>query len=128
MKAFSALLAAELEAIPIEGAPKTSKWVLFHRPSKTLIVTDPVFRILHPQGLATRGILHLLGVNGRLAQRRARRLLTRDRQAAAASVERVLALPLQGLVVAHGEPLLADARPELEQALAWMRAPALKGS
>lgn len=128
MKAFSALLAAELEAIPIGGAPKTSKWVLFHRPSKTLLVTDLVFRILHPQGLATRGILHLLGVNGRLAQSRALRLLTRDRQAAAASVERVLALPLQGLVVAHGEPLLADARPELEQALAWMRAPALKGS
>jgi hypothetical protein len=59
-----------------------------------------------------------------LAQSRALRLVTRDREAARASLEQVLALDFTRLVMAHGEVVDVDAKARLRGALHYMlRAP-----
>jgi hypothetical protein len=72
---------------PLRGL---SEVALFHRPSATLVLTDLAFHI------------------GFGPSRTARWFLLRDRRAAAAFLERVLAWPFRRVVVAHGEPLEAQ--------------------
>jgi hypothetical protein len=66
-------------------------------------------------------MLFIGGCHGRLASSRVLRLFVKDRTAARASVERLLALPFETLVVAHGDIIEQGARSQLEQALAWLK-------
>lgn len=115
-------LAAEVEAIRIDGIPSLDEFVFFHRASRTLVVTDLVFHVERPQGFVTHLVLWLVGCHGRLGQSRALRLLTKDRAAAAASAERLLILPFETLVMAHGEIVRERAAERLAAALEPMRA------
>lgn len=99
-------LAVELVA----GAPAANEAVLFHHPSGTLICADLVFHLTRPANRRTGLVFAMMGVGGgRLAQSRAWRLMRRDRAAARASVERILAWPIARVVPCHGEPLAVDA-------------------
>jgi hypothetical protein len=116
-------LTAAVDVIPLDGAPRLDEFAFFHRATRTLVLTDLVFNITHPRGLLAHLLLFLGGCHGRLACSRALRLLVENRAAARASVERLLALPFETLVVAHGEIIERDARARLEQALAWLEPP-----
>ena len=111
-------LAAVVDALRIEGAPAIDEFVLYHRPSKSVVVTELVFNVVRPEGWFTHLVLALVGCRGVLAQSRAWRLFIKDRERAAASMERVLALPFTSLVVAHGENVTVRAREQLARALA----------
>ncbi len=113
--------AGAIAALPIDGAPPIAETVFVHRPSATLIVGDLVFAIRRAEGLRTRLAFWLMGVLGGVRQSRAWRLLTRDRPAAAAAAERVLAEPFDRLVPCHGDVIAAGAHAEVERALTWMR-------
>lgn len=113
-------LSATVRAVPIDGAPSVGEVALFHEPSRTLVLTDLVFHLRRPRGLVAHVALWLMGVHGKLAQSRAWRFFVRDRARAAASARALLALPVERLIVAHGEPVEVDARPALARALAWM--------
>ncbi|MDB4985667.1 MAG: hypothetical protein JWN04_845 [Myxococcaceae bacterium] len=115
-----AQLAEALEVVRIEGAPSLDEHVFFHRATRSLVVTELVFNVLHPRGLAAHILLFAVGCHGRLAQSRAFRLFIKDRAAASRSVERVLALPTETLIVAHGEIVRVDAREKLTEALRWL--------
>lgn len=120
-----------LEAVHVGGAPRLSETALFHRPSGALIATDLVFHITRPATLTTRLLLAMTGTGGgRLAQSRVWRFATRDRGAARAAAERILAWPIAQIVVAHGEPYDApDAREALARTMARMTgAPLLSGA
>jgi hypothetical protein len=112
-----------VDVVGIAGAPKMNEHVLFHRPTGTLLVTDLVFNLRDVRGFMARFTFGVMGVSGQLAQSRAWRFVfTKDRRAAAASVERVLAWPIRRIVPAHGAIVDGgDAHAELERALAWMR-------
>jgi hypothetical protein len=112
-------LAAAVEVVRVQGMPALDEFVLFHRESRTLVVTDLVFNLVHPEGLVAHAVLSLVGCHGRLATSRAVRLLVKDRPAAAASLERILLLPSQTLVMAHGEVVRAGAGKALAQAFRW---------
>lgn len=99
-----------LEIVHVAGVPGFDEHVAFHRPSGTLVCSDLVFHITQPANLRTRMVLALMGVGGgRLAQSRAWRFACRDRAAARASIERVLAWPIAQLAPCHGEPAPIDA-------------------
>ena len=99
-------LAVEL----VGGVPRINEVVMFHRPSGTLICADLVFHITHPANRRTRFALSMMGVGGRrLAQSRAWRLGRDDLAAARASVDRILAWPIQQVAPCHGEPIAVDA-------------------
>ena len=114
-------LAAHVEAVRIDEAPSVDEFVFFHRQRRTLVVTDLVFHVREPVGFVAHVTFFLVGCHGRLGQSRAWRFFVKDRKAAAASVERLLALPFEALVVAHGENVPLEARAGLEKALGWMR-------
>jgi hypothetical protein len=114
-------LSAALDVVRIAGAPKADEFAFFHRDSRTLIVTDLVFNVLRPRGLVANLVLFLEGVRGRLAPSPAWRFMVKDRALARASVERLLELPFETLVMAHGEIVREDARARLAHALRWMR-------
>ncbi|HSR97582.1 MAG TPA: DUF4336 domain-containing protein [Kofleriaceae bacterium] len=98
-----------LELQHIAGAPSIDEHVAFHRPSGTLICSDLLFHITRPANLRTRIMLALMGVGGgRLAQSRVWRFARRDRDAARASVERVLSWPIAQIAPCHGEPCPVD--------------------
>jgi hypothetical protein len=94
----------------IGGAPKLNEVVLFHRATGTLACADLLFHVTRPANLRTRIVLALVGTGGgRLAQSREWTRLRKDRTAARASVERILAWPIARVAPCHGEPIDIDA-------------------
>lgn len=106
-------LTATLTLVHIAGAPKLDEFVVYHKPSRTLVVADLVFNMTQPQGWVAGLLLRLVGAHGKLAQSRVVRFLLKDKQAARASTEQLLALPFENLVVAHGEVIQGQAKQRL---------------
>jgi hypothetical protein len=97
-----------IDVAHIDGAPKIDETVVFHRPSGTLVVADFVFNMT-AENLRTRFAFALTGVGGdRVAQSREWKWARTDRAAARASVERVLAWPIQRVAFCHGESVAID--------------------
>jgi hypothetical protein len=116
-------LARALDVVHIEGAAALDEYVFFQRASGTLVVADLVFNVLQPRGFWANVALWLVGCHGRLGQSRAWRVFVKDRAAMARSVERVLALPVRTLVMAHGEVVRDEAHARLASALRrWLPA------
>lgn len=113
-------LPSGVQGVLLEGVPAMEETLFFHAASRSLIVTDLVFHVLAPEGLLTGLILRMVGAHRVLAQSRALRLLTRDRAAARASVEQVLALDFTRLIMAHGTVVDVDAKARLRGALHYM--------
>ena len=116
-RGLPAPLREALEIIRLEGAPGMDEYVFFHHGSGTLIVTDLVFNVVRPQGFWAHLVLTLTGCHARLASTRTWRLLVKDRAAMARSIERLLALPVRTLVMAHGDVVRHDTRDRLAEAL-----------
>ena len=98
-----------IDVVSIQGVPKINETVLFHRPSGTLLVADLLFHVTEPANVRTRLVLSTMGVGKRLAQSRYWSLLRKDRTAARASVERILAWPIQRIAPCHGPAVGIDA-------------------
>jgi len=98
--------------------------VLFHRPSRTLVVTDLVHNVGRPAHWWTRLYTTLAGFYGRVALSRVLQLSAfSDRTAARRSVDCLLSLPFERVVVGHGAPLTERPREQLEAALAFLPKP-----
>ena len=109
-----------LDQTLLEGAPHLNETVFLHRPTRSLIVSDLLFNILHPANLATKLVLSLTGTNGRLAMSRMWKRYTKDRKALKASIERVLAWDFTRIIPAHGDILEGPEVPaQARAALAW---------
>jgi len=103
----------------IRGAPRLNEVVMFHRPSRTLIVSDLVFNVRHPRGWSTALALRMMGTHGRLRQSRAWHLYTKDRGEVRKSVEKVLSWDFDRVLPGHGEPFEGNAREAMREAL-WV--------
>ncbi|HWO09799.1 MAG TPA: DUF4336 domain-containing protein [Polyangiaceae bacterium] len=116
-------LRASVEVVPIGGAPKIDEYAFYHRETRTLVLTDLVFNITRPEGWLAHLVLWLGGCHGHLGSSRVWRLQLEDRVALRASVERLLELPFETLVMAHGSIVQSAARAQLQRALAWALPP-----
>lgn len=97
-----------IDSVHVDGVPKIDETVLFHRPSGTLVVADFVFNMT-AENLRTRVAFALTGVGGnRVAQSREWKWACKDKAAARASVERILAWPIERVAFCHGEPVAID--------------------
>ncbi|MDI1448565.1 DUF4336 domain-containing protein [Polyangium sp. 6x1] len=94
----------------VAGAPQMEEVVFLHRPTKTLVVSDLVFNIERPEGLATKLVLTMMGTRGKLARSRMWTFITKDKAAWNASVREVLALDFDRLIMAHGEVVAEGAK------------------
>jgi hypothetical protein len=105
----------------IEGVPYITEHVFLHPATRTLLVTDLVFNLHDVPGLGIQLFLRAVGAWNRTAQSRMWRFVTKNRAAAAASVNEVLGWDFDRLVMAHGEPIDGGAHERTAAALAWLR-------
>jgi hypothetical protein len=112
--------ADSLDLVAIEGVPEVEETAHFHRRSRTLVVTDLVFHIRESPSWYTRLFMRLNGAYGRLGCTRIFRRTIRDRVALRRSVDRLLALDFDRIVVAHGEVLETGGRDALAGAFSWL--------
>ena len=111
-----------LEVRVVAGMPRVEEHVFFHRESGTLVVTDLVFHMHHAPTALTHFVLKYVSrAYGRVAVSGLLRWLTKDRALARASLEGVLALPFERLVMAHGDVLEEGARSQLAEATLALR-------
>ncbi len=113
--------AADIDQVPVHGSFLTEV-EFFHRPSRTAIFTD-LLQNLPPDWVSGwRGVVARLdGVSapnpGAPREWRASFL---NRRAARASLERILAWPIERVVIAHGELVTTDGSAFVRKAFGWL--------
>lgn len=112
--------AADLDQAAFHGGPRFTEIEFLHRPSRTLILTDLCFDLPPGRGLVTGFFARLLGYHDRFATSRLLRLLVPDRDAARASVERILEWDFDRIVIGHGRVKETGGKAALRDAFAWL--------
>jgi hypothetical protein len=102
------------------GRPLENEIAFFHRASRTLLLCDLAFNFRETTVLATRILMRLVRSYGRFGPTTLDPLLIRDRAAARASLERILAWDFDRVVVAHGDVLETGGRALLREGYAWL--------
>ena len=111
--------AQELQSFPIRGS-MLHETVLFHAPTGTLVASDLLENFTHVDDAFTRQYLKLGGVYGKPGWHRFLRFMYRERAAAKASIERLLDLDLERIVIAHGDVVTTRPKETIREALAFL--------
>jgi hypothetical protein len=111
--------ANDLTGIPIDGS-LLGETVLYHKASKTLITVDLVENFSHHDHAPTRWYLKLGGIYGRVGWHPFLRATYLNRRKARASMARILALPFERVLVAHGDNIEHDAHRVIRDGLRWL--------
>ncbi len=91
--------------------------VLYHRSTRTLLLTDLAFNMLRFESTLGRIAWRLFGVPARFGPSRSARLtLLRDPKAARPFLEKMLEKTFVRVTVAHGDPVEVDAEKEFRRA------------
>jgi hypothetical protein len=110
----------ELPHVFLAGSPWMNEVVFLHRASRSLVITDLMFNLHHVRGWFTRLVLRMVRAYRRPGQSRLVRVTTKDRDAFATSLRRMLAWDIDRIVLAHGEIVADDPKGTLAGALAWV--------
>ena len=113
---------SELEQHVFRGAPFLSEVVFFHPASRTLLLTDLMMNVApgETHGM-TRLFFLLVGAEGHLGPHRlVRWLFIRDRAAARASVQRILAWDFDRITLTHGQVLETGGRTAFAKAFEFL--------
>jgi hypothetical protein len=109
-----------VDEVCIEGF-RLHESVLVYQPARTLVVADLVHNVGCPQDAWSRFYTRTMGFYDRVALSRMLRWTAfSERTLARRSVDQVLALPFDRLVVGHGSALSAGAKEALAAAYAWL--------
>jgi len=109
----------EIEQVCFSARTLENEVVFFHRASRSLLCCDAVFNLrAHPSRL-TRLVAMLLA-NRRPGATWLEHLMIRDRAAARAQIDRMLAWDFERIVLAHGPLIERDGRAVLRRAYAWL--------
>lgn len=112
---------SDLEQIFFAGIPFGNETVWFHKASQTLILTDLCQWWQGDLSFSARFYASLTGVRQQMAVPKTIRLLTRDKQAAHQSAQKILAWPIQRVVMAHNAIVQEDAHASIKRALAYFK-------
>jgi uncharacterized protein DUF4336 len=109
-----------VDQVFFRGRPYENEVVFFHRASRTLVLCDLAFNFGPGAAPQTRLLMKLLRSYGRLGPSTLDPLLIRDRAAARASLERILAWDFDRIIVAHGDVLESGGHATLRRGYAWL--------
>lgn len=109
--------ADELPMVALQGIPKVNEVVFFHRESKSLIVTDLCFNLVHAKGFGAWLILSLFGTYQKFAISKLFLRSVTDREAFKDSLGRVLAFDFENIILSHGDNVIGGARSKLQLAM-----------
>lgn len=112
--------AGQIDVLPWQGAPKLNEVVFFHRPTRTLVVTDTLHNIGPDTAPYTRFVFKLLGGYGGPKTSLIDRVLNRDRAAARRTVDAILQWDFQRVVLAHGQIVERDGARAFREAYTWL--------
>jgi len=107
----------ELKVLPIDGMPKLNEVVFHHIRTNTLIVTDLCFNLTQSFGFGGWLVLQAFGTYKRFGSSRFLAQLIDDRSAFRASIDNLLQTDFDNLIMAHGEPIIGEAKNRLVSAL-----------
>lgn len=110
----------EVDQVFFAGRPYENEVAFFHRASRTLITCDLAFNFGPRAPWRTRVFMSLIRSYGRLTPTKLDPLLIRDRRAARASLERILAWDFDRVVVAHGDVQETGGKALLREGYAWL--------
>lgn len=114
--------AGVVEELTIAGF-RLEETALFVRPASTLVVADLVHNIGSPPHPWTKVYAGAMGFYDRIALSRMLRWMAfSDRAAARRSIDALLELPFDRVVLGHGTPITTDAREALATAYQWLSA------
>ena len=109
-----------IDQVAFAGMPMANEVAFFHRPTATLLLVDLAFNVGEDSAPLTKLFFRLNGAFGRVTPTAVEKLLTRDRAASRASLERVLAWPFERIVVSHGDVPEQGGRDELVRGYGWL--------
>ena len=112
--------ASTLDQVVIDGAPKLTEVLFFHKPSGSLLITDLMFNIHQTRGWLTPVIVRMFGAHKKLASSRLLKSQFQDRQAASASLREVFTWPIQSLQLNHGDAVRENALTRFRETLSWL--------
>jgi hypothetical protein len=107
---------ADLEQLFFAGMPLVNETVWFHKPSRTLIVTDLLQCYQGELSFGLKLYARLTGTLNHMAVPRTVRWLVKDKTAALASAKKILDWPFERVLVAHKVILETDAHAVVEKA------------
>lgn len=122
LDAAATIWADEIDQVAVEGNRITTETVFFHRRSRTALITD---LIQHFDSRSFTGWRRLVAWLDRMTAPapevpRKFRFAFHDRAAARAAVRRILAWPIERVVIAHGSPVGRDGRAVVAHAFRWL--------
>ncbi|MFY0528297.1 DUF4336 domain-containing protein [Archangium gephyra] len=109
-----------IELLLAQGLSRLEEFVFFHRPSRTLLLTDLAFNIHESPSWLTRTYLKLNGVYGKLGATWVVKSMTKDKAALRAWRERVLGWDFERVVPCHGEVLEKGGKEAMREAFGWV--------
>jgi hypothetical protein len=109
----------ELDQVFFGARPFENEVVFFHRPSRTLVCADAVFNLANHPSRLTRYVARAMG-NWQPGPTLFERVLIRDRAAARAQIDRMLAWNPARIVLAHGDLVERDGADVLRRGYAWL--------
>lgn len=108
----------ELEVLRLEGIPRNREHVVYHRPSRTLIVGDLLFNFGHEtSGWKRFLVLCAIGSKQNPGMSRRFRMAVKDKAAFKRSVETLTRWEFDRVIVGHGEIIESNGKRELIAAL-----------
>lgn len=112
-----------VDLVAMRGNRITTEVVFFHRPSRTAIFTDLIQQLPPGWFSGWRALVARLDLmmEGEPTVPRKFRLASSDRRAARAGLERILAWPVEKVVMAHGAPVTRDGHAFLTRAFGWLK-------
>jgi hypothetical protein len=113
-------LAGAIDEVHVDGF-RVDETALVYRPAGVLIVADLVHNIGRPPGVWTRMYSGAMGFYDRVALSRVIRWTGfSDRAAARRSLDHILQLPFDAIVVGHGAPIASGGKQALADAYRWL--------
>lgn len=112
----SQVFSPALETYHLAGIPTVDEFVFFHPASRTLLLTDLAFNMNGSTGILTPLILALAGTRRGLQCSRIIKSQISDKQALERSLQNILALEFERVLVAHGDPVDVNAKQRLSMA------------
>jgi hypothetical protein len=110
----------ELKCVFFEGLPLANEVVVLHEKTRTLLLCDLAFNIGPDAPWLTRMNFRLLGRYNEFGPTVFERLLVRNREAARKSLEQILDLDFDRVVVSHGDVLASGGPSAMRHGFDWL--------
>jgi len=111
----------DLSALAVEGCA-FGETVFFHHPSSTMLTADIVENFETSDHWPTRWYLKAAGLHGTPGLSKLLRVMFRDKAKARRAIDQAVEWNPERITLAHGEPILANAREALRDSYAWLSA------